>query len=146
MSLLGKTAHHLEYSVKRTKQAHVYLSDAERQELQRRADAIGVKVSDYIRMKTLYNTPHRTTLFEKDLNVLSTAMKQKIDRDTHKGSWTVTPIVDLLYLLKLEVAELENAIYNESNKAQIKECADIANFCMMIAGNVKRLALDNSTN
>lgn len=80
----------------------------------------------------------RNKLFNQDLKVLSTSMKEKIDRDKYKGTWEKVPIWDLMEMLKDEVKELDHAIYYEPRENIIKECADVANFAMMIAGNVKR--------
>ena len=80
----------------------------------------------------------RTKLFKLDHALLTKAMKSKIDRDKHKGSWENIAIADLFDMLKVEVKELENALKSEPKENIIKECADVANFAMMIAGNTGR--------
>ena len=80
----------------------------------------------------------RTKLFKLDHALLTKAMKSKIDRDEQKGTWENVPIGRLLEMLKVEVKELENALKSEPKENIIKECADVANFAMMIAGNTGR--------
>ena len=80
----------------------------------------------------------RNKLYNNDLKLLTKEMKSKIDRDSHKGSWENIPIADLFDMLKVEVKELENALLSEPKDNIIKECADVANFAMMIAGHTGR--------
>ena len=80
----------------------------------------------------------RNKLYNNDLKLLTKEMKSKIDRDEQKGTWENVPIGRLLEMLKVEVKELENALLSEPKDNIIKECADVANFAMMIAGNSRR--------
>lgn len=80
----------------------------------------------------------RRKLFKDDLFILQDAMEAKIDRDLHKGTWEDIPVYELLKLLEDEVEELREAILLKPNDEIIKECADVANFALMIAGNAGR--------
>ena len=63
--------------------------------------------------------------------------KMAISDDTRGGSWRSMLASDLLTRLYHEANKLEMAIrYKESNEAIADECADVANFAMMIAAVV----------
>lgn len=64
---------------------------------------------------------------------LGIAMKGKLRVNSFKPSWRSADPEDLLHFLKLEVAELEEAIKNKAKPAHIRmECADVANMAAMI--------------
>lgn len=66
-------------------------------------------------------------------------MMNKLDAASNKPHWSEHTAGYLLMRLKQEVIELEQAIFAEefTNKDITLECADVANFAMMIADNVK---------
>ena len=88
----------------------------------------------------------RNSLFKNDLKVLSTEMKKKIDRDANKGNWDTVSCFKLLEMLKDEVKELQHALESEPLENAIKECGDVGNFAMMIAGNLDRIIKKEQTN
>lgn len=66
----------------------------------------------------------------------SKQMESKLKENDHKDGWKDTTVSQLLTLLKIEVSELDAEIdtVNEIKREDvIKECADIANFALMIA-------------
>ena len=83
-----------------------------------------------------------------EVKVFSEIMEQKLKENDHKIHWSNFPPEELLVQLKEEVEELEFQLWKqtstdaEAKEQEIKlqrECADIANFAMMIADNVKKL-------
>lgn len=66
----------------------------------------------------------------------SVEMEAKLKKNDQKGGWENQSIIDLFEYLCEEKSELEDAIYGEDYRAIIEECADVANFAMMIAENV----------
>lgn len=67
-------------------------------------------------------------------------MEQKLREKDHKSGWRDESLADLFRLLLGEVGELDDAIdtYNDTPEyieldELVKECADVANFAMMIA-------------
>lgn len=64
-------------------------------------------------------------------------MERKLALNRHKGDragWMSCPLDRLLSLLDGEVAELKEAIREQHPCGSvIDECADVANFCMMVA-------------
>jgi len=72
-------------------------------------------------------------------------MQFKLELNKHKGPWKLTDIQKLFAHLKVEVEELQIEIDNfvdkkANNRQEIgMECADVANFAMMIADVAKAL-------
>ena len=63
--------------------------------------------------------------------------KMLLPKNIAKGDWRESRIRDLYVLLIGEVRELEAELYSSGPHDNIvKECADIANFAMMIADRV----------
>lgn len=60
-------------------------------------------------------------------------MQKKLDKNEHKSGWSECTYEYLLNCLNREMRELAQAI--EKRKGVVGECADIANFAMMIADN-----------
>ncbi len=62
---------------------------------------------------------------------------EKLVLNNHKGDWRTLSDEELLELLKQEVEELREALSNNELYSTdiIMECADVANFAMMIASN-----------
>lgn len=73
-------------------------------------------------------------------------MKYKLRLNNHKGHWKDQHVVALFKKLEHEVAELEDALQDldvdrlngKDLLAVVHECADVANFALMIADNAKR--------
>ena len=68
-------------------------------------------------------------------------MQGKMDARSKKGrlGWRENSLKDLSYLLYRELAELEREIWKkkQSKRAIQKECADVANFAMMMWDTAK---------
>lgn len=61
-------------------------------------------------------------------------MREKLLANAHKGTWRNDAVGDLFLRLKLEVDELERVIETRRPRHMVvRECADVANFAMMIA-------------
>jgi len=68
------------------------------------------------------------------------AMESKLEENDDKGGWGCMPPKTLLLMAIVELRELTDAIIeNKSGEEIISECADVANFMMMIADNAGRL-------
>ena len=66
-------------------------------------------------------------------------MQEKLDDNADKGGWEDTSFGYLLERLEEEIEELKNAIKEKSSAFDIsRECADVANFAMMISDNITR--------
>lgn len=69
------------------------------------------------------------------------AMDNELDENDHKTGWARLSLQWLINRIKQETSELENAIKNNKPKSVIlSECADVANFAMMIFDNVMKEA------
>lgn len=67
------------------------------------------------------------------------AMQKKLDKNKHKTGYSNCTLEYLLKRAKEEIKELEEAIEkNKSISSVINECADVANFMMMIADNYEQ--------
>ena len=63
-------------------------------------------------------------------------MEEQLKANDRKNGWKDCDFNYLLFRMKQEVAEVEAALLNQSDPpAIVKECADVANFAMMIAVN-----------
>ena len=60
-------------------------------------------------------------------------------KNRHKIGWQRLSNINILQKIKEETTEIETALLNQkSTKEIIDECVDVANFCMMLADNLKR--------
>lgn len=67
-------------------------------------------------------------------------MEQKLKENEGKGGWENNSFDSLLELMDSEVSELKHSIrVDGSDRKIIRECADVANFAMMIADNTNGL-------
>lgn len=80
-------------------------------------------------------------------------MKVKLILNNHKVHWSNCNNGYLLHRLREEVKELDAALRDfrffardkeETRQAVIKECADVANFAMMIADNMANKVGENN--
>ena len=84
--------------------------------------------------------------YKEDLEWFVTEMEVKLNQNNHKGTWKNDNICDLFLRLKEEVKELEDEFKKLDGDAgeaffnMIGECADIANFSMMIAERAYEMA------
>lgn len=74
-------------------------------------------------------------------------MERKLIKNNDKGGWDKCSFEYLLLRLKEEVTEIEEAIKLERPIfSVIEECADVANFSLMIADNYRELQLKKINN
>jgi len=95
-----------------------------------------VSAKDGSPMTTLHNERLRAaSRGKKQVEWFREQMLQKLQENSHKSGWKDIPLCDLLSLLRMEVLELEEELSREEINANalIRECADVANFAMMIA-------------
>ena len=69
----------------------------------------------------------------KAVGNFSSWMLLKLRSNKHKAHWDTVESPWLLNRLEVELDELRDALLTGSNMDVIKECADVANFAMMIA-------------
>ena len=74
----------------------------------------------------------------KEVEVFAAMMEHKLKKNDHKPNFENTNLDYLLERLKGEVAELEEAIKNESWFEVMLEAADVANFACIIVWNILR--------
>lgn len=80
-------------------------------------------------------------LIDDSVDSFASVMKYKLNLHRKKGHWSALSHVELINLLKEEIKELEEAIKDcndtkTMNLAIVNECADVANYAMMIADNI----------
>lgn len=84
----------------------------------------------------------------KEIEWFASEMEKKLKENDYKGGWKKCHIWWLVNKLKDEVKELEDTIekafeekdeLTEISEDVISECADIANYSMMIADNISAL-------
>lgn len=66
-------------------------------------------------------------------------MEEKLSRNDHKGGWDGMSMADLFDRLIQEERELMAAIEGGFAPNIIDECADVANFAMMIAEKARKM-------
>jgi len=64
-------------------------------------------------------------------------METVLRENDHKFGWRDLSFSHLLIRIKGEIEELEDALINQNKENIVHECADIANFLMMIVDNVR---------
>jgi NTP pyrophosphatase (non-canonical NTP hydrolase) len=70
----------------------------------------------------------------KSVDAFAAAMNAELDANAHKGGWNECDVGYLRTRLHQEVAELCRAIdRRESSERVLSECADVANFAMMVS-------------
>ncbi len=69
-------------------------------------------------------------------------MFAKLEENIEKTHWNTSNIRTLIFNLNCEFNELSLAISSRNKDGAIKECADIANFAMMIADKLKNQGFD----
>lgn len=79
--------------------------------------------------------------FKKSVSCFGVEMVKKLERNKHKGGWYGCTPEYLSRRLGTELKELRSIMHDpyktpETKNEIIKECADIANFAMMVAENV----------
>lgn len=85
------------------------------------------------------------TTMQKVLPVLhwfNTIQVEKLEENADKPHWDTLSIDELIFNLNCEFNELSLAISSKDQYEAIRECADIANFAMMIADKLKTCEFD----
>ena len=74
-------------------------------------------------------------LVRKEVKEFAEQMEQKLQANDHKGGWRNCTVEELYARLLDEVSELQSELNfpEQDSDAIIAECADIANFAMMVA-------------
>jgi NTP pyrophosphatase (non-canonical NTP hydrolase) len=75
---------------------------------------------------------------KEGIQALAVTMEEKLEENAHKPLWDTLSDIQLCKDLQTEVDELVDAVLWESEDAIQKECADVANFAMMLHDNVRR--------
>ncbi|MED3440244.1 hypothetical protein P4393_12335 [Bacillus subtilis] len=80
----------------------------------------------------------------EEVKNFSNVMEEKLQKNDHKGGWGDCSLDYLTLRMREEQAELFESLRlyhmfpSEDTRRRVQEeCADIANFCMMIADKVK---------
>ncbi len=76
--------------------------------------------------------------YEHDLAAFTATMREKLDANAYKSDYVDEEINDLFVRMVEEVGELAQAlvfrqVHSDGGKGIGRECADVANFAMMIA-------------
>lgn len=71
----------------------------------------------------------------KEIKDFADQMEKKLKENDNKGGWEECSKKWLLIGIEVELGELKQALEEGSVGDIVSECADIANFCMMIADN-----------
>lgn len=77
----------------------------------------------------------------EDVKWFAEQMESKLQENDHKGGWEECDPFWLLDRLKEEIFELKLSMARQENEDVIKECADVANFAMMIADKARKQQL-----
>lgn len=77
----------------------------------------------------------------KEIKDFATIMETKMLLNEHKGGHERLKVEELMKLLHQEVRELKAAIDDKDYKNVIMECADVANYAMMLADKCIRRSL-----
>jgi hypothetical protein len=84
---------------------------------------------------------------EKEIKIaiknFSKEMSKKLNLNKNKTHWSNISIYDLFEALQQEIIELKVGIRNHDCQNIIEECADTANYLMMISDNIKNVILKN---
>lgn len=64
------------------------------------------------------------------------AMEEKLRENDHKGGWKKCDMQYLSMRLTQEREELRRAVERGNPEEVLREAADVANYCMMIAENI----------
>lgn len=77
----------------------------------------------------------------KELHWFADHMEAKLADNDHKGGWLNEYVEFFLTRMDEEYQELLNVLINGDAESAIAECADIANFAMMLADNLHRYGI-----
>jgi NTP pyrophosphatase (non-canonical NTP hydrolase) len=92
-------------------------------------------LANFMQEITIVNSENSTTL--PWVLKFAQLMEAKLAKNRHKGDragWLNASPFELLRRLRDEAVEIEEALYHSTSPDEVeKECADVANFAMMIA-------------
>ncbi len=74
----------------------------------------------------------------KQVRWFAERMEEKLAANDHKGGWLNQEAEDFLARMREEYRELGEALLRGDAPSAIGECADLANFAMMLAENLHR--------
>lgn len=77
--------------------------------------------------------PVRRSPVRVQVRRMSLLMELKLRKNDFKGGWSNVPVHKLLDLLEAEVRELREAVESGDPLDIAQECADVANYAMMVA-------------
>lgn len=72
-------------------------------------------------------------------------MEEKLRANDARGGWNRDATTHLMLRMYTQFADLKEAVEKQDHKAAISEAADIANFAMMIADNILKQHMWNTT-
>jgi hypothetical protein len=72
-------------------------------------------------------------IYHDDISKFLDLMVHKLHKNVHKGRWENIKADDAFMLLRAEMKELMTAILENNKDEAYLECADVANFAMIIA-------------
>jgi len=72
------------------------------------------------------------------VKALAVTMEEKLLLNEHKGLWDDITDIQLCKYMQEEVDEVVDAVLHGTDDEIQKECADVANFAMMLHDNVRR--------
>jgi len=112
-----------------------YIGDSTREEI-KFARGLGLRID--------YTFDPVSCEVRSEVEKFAQVMEEKLCKNDHKGGWEDVDSFELLRLLLKEKDELFDALRDTpfNPKDVIKECADVANFAMMIANNTERKFCD----
>jgi len=70
---------------------------------------------------------------EPDIHRFVDAMVYKLRKNAHKGRWEDLDLPSALRMLRAEVDELNGALQENNQVEILLECADVANFALILA-------------
>ncbi len=80
----------------------------------------------------------------KEVRLFASWMEAMLQKNDHKGGWKDEDLSYLFYRLEEEIEELKKKLPKDwlwdsvkDTTSVIEECADVANFAMMIASNLE---------
>ena len=76
-------------------------------------------------------------LFKEELDDFRVHMEHKLLVHKNKGGFERLSIDELIKLLHAEVRELKTSLEEGTHSNTIRECADIANYAMMISSKIQ---------
>lgn len=85
----------------------------------------------------------RSNRIHEGVKSLAVTMEEKMSLNEHKGLWDGISDIQLCKYMQGEVDEVVDAVLHGTDDEIQKECADVANFAMMLHDNVKRRASGN---